>query len=1076
LGLTRLAVNRPLAILMLILGLVLMGGVAYTKLRQDRFPAISFPFVGVSIQYPGAAPADVEDLITKEVENAVAGVPGVFTVSSTSREGQANINIQFVEGTDTAQAAMDVERRLAAIRTRLPEDASAPSVRRAETSASPIMNVALSSSRRSLADIYDLAEDVVLPRLQAVTGVADVQINGGLQREIQVQVDSSKLRAYGLTLSQVNSALERENVNVPGGRLSEGRSSQSVRTVGLFRSLDELKQAPLTDGPKVVRLQDVATVIDTYAEQTRLQRLNGQDAVGFTITKQSDANGVQVSDDIQAALERVRVALPADVTMQITNDAARFTRRSLDAVMFDLKLAVVLTAVVLLLFLHTWRPTAIVLLSIPTSLISTFLIMYFFGFSLNTFSLMALALCIGILVDDSIVVLENIERHLEHGEPPREAALKGRSEIGLAAISITLVDVIVFLPVSFMSGNVGRLFREFGLTIAAATLFSLFVSFTLTPMLASRFLKRHDEGSRSPLALFGRFWEAGYERLARFYGRLLGGSLSRLGRPVVVLIAALALFGSFQMLQNNVVGSEYAPQEDDSNFQVNISTLPGTSLAGTDQVVRQVEERLRKLPEVKTVFTSVGSGGFGGGGNTRNASLSVELEDKHHRDRSVFEILGVVRRWSRDFPDVQMRANVSSPLAGGGGGGGLNVRLLGDELGTLTDLANRFERIIRDTPGTVDVNNDAEQRDPEVRAVIDRQRLSDLGVSASEVAETMRTAVGGTVLTQLRPDSAQQIDIRVIASPADRASAAALGGVPIVTNSGAVVRLDQVARLAADSGPAQIQRSDRQRVISISGGTSGRTIGDVARDVRAAAAAVPLPDGYRYVLGGQVQQQETAFATLLGTLVLSVLLVYMLMVALYESLLTPLAILFSIPVALVGAIVALYLSQNTFNIFSLIGIIMLMGLVGKNAILLVDYTNTLRSRGLGRREAILQAGRVRLRPILMTTATVICAMLPLAMKLEAGAETRAPVAVVLIGGVTSSTLLSLLLVPVMYTLLDDGKNWVGARVRWRPGPIRVPSRRPRPAVASSLAPARRPGASLAELAETRPIQGGSTDD
>ena len=1073
-GLTRVAINRPLAILMLIAVLVLLGSVSYTKMRQDRFPAISFPFVSVSISYPGASPSDVEELVAKVVEDAVAGVSGVQTISSTSREGSAQVSIQFYEGTDTNTAALDIERRLAAIRGRLPADAEAPTVRKADSSSFPVMNIAL-GGQRPLSELYDLATDVLEPRLQAVPGVADVQISGGLQREIQVKVDGSRLRAYGVSMSQVSSALTRENVSQPGGRLTEGASSQAVRTVGLFQTVDDLKRATIVTGQRTVRLQDVATVQDTYAEQTRLQRLNGQDAVGFSITKQSDANGVQVSDDIRAAIERSRAALPRDVTVQITNDSAIFTRRSLDAVLADLKLAVVLTAVVLLAFLHTWRPTAIVLLAIPTSLISTFLIMYFSGFSLNMFSLMALALCIGILVDDSIVVLENIERHLKLGEAPREAALNGRNEIGMAAMAITLVDVIVFLPVSFMSGNIGRLFREFGVTIAAATLFSLFMSFTLTPMLASRFLKAHDEHSRNPLAIFGRIWEAGYVRVARLYRWILRGSITPIGRPIVVMVAAATLFASFQMLSLNIVGQEFAPQEDDGNFQVNITTPPGTSLVGTDKVVREVEARLSKLPEVQTVFTSVGGGGgFGGGTGTRNGSISVELKDKHHRERSIFQVLGDVRRWSRDFPDIQMRASVSNPL-GGGGGAGLQVRLLGEDFDTLNNLAGQYEQIMRSTPGAVDVNNDAAARDPELRAVVDRQRLSDLGVSAKTVADAMRAAVGGSVVTQLRPEGSSQIDIRVIASDADRANGAMLGGLPITTETGQVIRLDQVARIQPESGPAQIQRSDRLRVITVTGNTAGRSVGDVVRDVRAAAASIGMPEGYRAVWAGQVQQQETAFAALLSTLVLSVVLVYMLMVALYESLLTPLAILFSIPVALVGAILGLYLTQNTFNIFSLIGSIMLMGLVGKNAILLVDYTNTLRERGLPRREAILEAGFTRLRPILMTTATIIFAMIPLALKLEAGGESRAPLAVVLIGGVTSSTLLSLLLVPVMYTLLDDAKNLLAAAIRWRPRRrVAQPSAAPVPTPAAAHGSA---SASVhtSAFSEHRPIQGGSTD-
>ena len=1032
-GLTRLAINRPLAILMLVVTLVLMGAVSYTRMKVDRFPAISFPAVFVSMQYAGASPTDIEEILAKPLENAVAGLPGIESMTSTSNEGSVSLNVRFVEGTNTDQAALDVERRIASIRTRLPSEVGAANVTKADISAQPIMNIALSGDR-SLAELFEVGNDDVLPRLQSVSGVADVTIAGGLRREYQVKVDANRLRAYGLSMAQMQAALERENVSSPSGRLSEGGSSQSIRALAPFKSADDLRNLIVVNNPRVVRMQDVATVADTYAEQTRLQRFNGKDAVGFIITKQADANSIQVADSVKAAVEQLRRGLPRGMTMTVTSDTSIFTRRSLDSVIFDLNLAVLLTGVVLLLFLHTLRNTLIVLLAIPTSLVSTFLVMYFMGFSLNIITLLALALTIGILVDDSIVVMENITRHLEMGEEPREAAIQGRSEIGLAAISITLVDVIVFLPVSFMSGNIGRLFKEFGITIAAATLFSLLISFTLTPMLASRWLAAHDEGSRNPLKQFGRMWDRGYERLAAGYRWTLGRALKV--RWLVVLFSFAVLGGSYAMLYYNVIGSEYAPPEDDGNFQVNITMPPGTSLAGTDAVVRRVETALRTIPEVQNLFVSVGTGGFGTTGS-RNAQMAVQLVDKHDRTRSVFEVLGDVRRTFRQVPEAQIRASVSSPLAGGGGSG-MTIRLQGDDLTKLQDIALQVEGALKNTPNTVDVQNNALARDPEIRAELDRERLADLKISAGTVAAAMRTAVGGTVVTQVRPEGESQIDVRLISADAERISADRLGSIPILTGDGtATVRLDQVARIVNDSGPARIQRTDRLRVVEVQAGVAGRSLGDVTRDARAATNALALPEGYRLTYAGQVEQLSLAFTALMSAMAMSVVLVYMLMVALYESWLTPFAIMFSVPVALVGAFSGLYLTGNTFNIFSLIGMIMLIGLVGKNAILLIDFTDTLRQRGMARTEALLEAGYTRLRPIIMTTATVVFAMLPLSLKLEEGGESRAPLAVVIIGGVLSSTLLTLLLVPSVYTILDDAKNLVGAmgrRLRRRSAP------------------------------------------
>jgi len=579
-----------------------------------------------------------------------------------------------------------------------------------------------------------------------------------------------------------------------------------------------------------------------------------------------------------------------------------------------------------------------------------------------------------------------------------------------------MVDVVVYLPVSFMNGNIGRLFKEFGITIAAATLFSLLVSFALTPMLASRWLNTQHGAPTGPLARFGVFWDKGYDRIAAGYQWLLGKALTL--RWLVVALSAAMLVGVITMLQSNVIGSEYAPPEDDGNFQVNITMPPGTSIAGTDAVAKRVEAGLAKIPEVQNVFASVGGGG--GGGGARNAQMAVQLVDHKARERSVFQILGDVRRLARTIPEAQVRASVSNPLAGGGGGA-LSIRVQGDDFDKLASIAQQIKDVVGGVEGAVDVQDNGQQRDPEYRALVDRERLADAGLNATQVSDTMKMMVGGVVVTQMRPEVGNQVDIRVISDPAVRVKPDELGSIPLVTAQGTAVRLDQVAKLIKSTGPAQIQRTNRQRVVEVTANVSGRSLGDITRDVRVGTSRIPLPEGYQVIFGGQVQQQEQAFGTLFQALGLSVVLIYMLMVALFESWLTPLCIMFSLPVALVGAFMGLYLSGNTFNIFSLIGTIMLMGLAGKNAILLVDFTNNLRKQGMERKDAILKAGFIRLRPILMTTSTIIFAMLPLAMKLEEGGESRSPLAVVVMGGVISSTLLTLVLVPAVYTILDDAK-------------------------------------------------------
>jgi HAE1 family hydrophobic/amphiphilic exporter-1 len=1071
--LTRVAITRPLAMLMFIVGLVLLGGMAWSKMRVDRLPNINIGFVNVSVSYPGASPTDVEELIVRPVEATLAGLPGVAQINSTASEGRGNVSLQLVEGADVDKVALDVARAVERIRGRLPDDAGAPVVNRADPNSFPMMNVVLSGRMRQ-DQLYTFATEQIQPRLQSILGVADVSVSGGQQSEIQIQLDYTKLEAYGVSPQQVSNAITRENLNQPVGTIQDGIRTASIRTVGAFQKLEDLENLVVTGTPNgAVRLRDVATVTQGFRERTRYQRFNGQESVGLSITKQSDANTLEVADSIRVELDRIRESLPEGVELRISNDSSRFVRRSLEAVYFDLGLAVLLCGLVLLLFLHTLRNTLIVMLAIPTSLITTFLVMWAFGFSINTISLMALALTIGILVDDSIVVLENINRHLHMGEMPTEAAFHGRTEIGLAAMAITLTDVVVYLPVAFMQGNIGRLFKEYGLTIAAATLLSLFISFTLTPMLASRWLKAREEygQGRGPWAAFTRAWERGFDRIAEGCGWLIGHALRV--RPLVVLIGALALGGSLAMLQFNVIGSEYAPQEDDNQINVSLSFPPGTRLEVSNPAALQIEQQLMRIPEVEAVFASVGGGGFGGFGGG-GANFSVQLKDKHERERSVFQILPEIRRMGANIPEATLRANAQGGLPGGGGGpggGGVSLRIQGEDIGTLTTLANQIEDVLRTVPGVVDVNNQSEAGQTELHTVLDRRRMAELGVTAQQVAQTLRVAISGSVVSALRPEGGLQEDITLIAREADRTNLSRLLDLPIIGTGGAAsgatapVRLGQVATLEWKTGPRQIARSDRLRVVSLSTTIAGRTIGDVARDAREAVRTVQLPVGYRLSFTGQVQQLQVAQAALFQALAISVLLIYMLMVALYESWLHPLAIMFSLPMALVGAFVGLWATGNTFNLFSMIGMIMLMGMVAKNAILLVDFANQLRARGLERTEALIQAGRVRLRPIVMTTATLQFAMLPLALKFEAGAESRSPMAVVIMGGVLSSTLLTLVLVPVVYSYFDDMQNGL-KRLRfpaWRrrprvqaAEPVREPVRGPAREPALEPAPAFQP--------------------
>ncbi|MCC6626955.1 MAG: efflux RND transporter permease subunit [Chloroflexi bacterium] len=1137
-GLTRLAINRPIAILMFFFALIALGGVAFSRLKVDRFPALSFPFVGVSVSYPGASAEDVEELVVKVLEDAVAGAPNVLSVNSTSADGFGSVNVQLAEGADANVAAVDIERRVASARGRLPADVNPPSIFKADPQSFPILNVSF-SGRRSLEELYDLGNDQVLPRLLGVPGVATVNLFGGLAREVQIKADPQKLAGFGLSTASITQALQRENISSPGGAAADNGVSTNIRTAGLFRNADQLRNLIISQGPNgVVRLSQVAEVTEAVKDRTRIQRYSqrGEDgrpvsreSIGFSIVKQSDANAVQVADAVKSQLGRIRAQLPPDVTFTVTNDTTRFTRASVEAVEFDLGLAIAITALVLLLFLHGIRSFAIgliaiplsfgaayglrlltgtaldglpwqtlllivgliigivllialrafsaliVLCAIPVSIIATLLFMFVMGFTLNTISLLALALMIGILVDDSIVVLENIDRHLHMGRTPRDAALVGRSEIGLAAIAITLVDVVVFVPLAFMPGNLGQLFREFGFTIAAATLMSLFVSFTLTPMLASRWLRPLREAPAAGPQTHGESADHGFlAHVSSGYRWLLGGALRV--RWLVLLVGvgiftySLAMVGAFGnslatpvgTVPLRVLGSEYAPTDDDNQISLNLEMPPGTTLDITTQAATRVETLLMaNYPEIETLFTSIGGGGGGfGGAGGRTASIAVQLTDKHTRQRSVFDILAAIRRdMARAVPGLTVRGSVQNAFAGGGGTP-LSIRLTGDDLDVLIQKAGEIAQVAGTVPGVVDMRSSVGNELPELQIVPDRQRLADRGVTVQQVATAVRAALDGTVVSTLRPGNSPQRDIRLFVTGRNKPDPAVLATIPVAVVGGQVVKVGDVAQIVAEKAPLQISRVDRQRLVTLSGGVQGRPVGDVAAEVRQAInTRVQLPSGYRMTFGGQVSQLDSALAALAQVLMLSILLIYMLLAALYESWLQPLAIMFSLPVALIGAFTALWITGNTLNIFSVIGIILLMGLVAKNGILLVDFANTLRERGFALREAVLESGRTRLRPILMTTSTIVCAMIPLALKLEEGAESRAPLAVAILGGVISSLLLTLFLVPSVYTILIDLSQNVGGwfsfpKLRRRPATADGP---PAPATSTSSTVIGEPG-------------------
>ncbi len=1028
---------------MIVLALVLMGIVSYQNLPVQQLPSVSFPFVAVIINYPGASPEDMEQLVTEPVENAVSGVSGIQQVNGVSGDGVSRVSIQFASGTDVNVAANDVSQVINRIQRSLPSGIQSPTIFKANPNAAPIMNVALSGG--SPEQLYDVATNVMEPALQEVPGVAAVSVEGGLVPQVNVVLDPNALEAYGVSVNQVSQAIEAQNLSVPGGTTTEQGQNRTVRTNAYFQSTAELRNLVVQSRPGglPLTLGQIATVDNGYATVNQQTHLNGKDAVVLVITAQSGANIVEVDNSAKAALARLGRELPPGLKTDIVNDSTVYTHESIRAVEDDLALAILLPAIVLLLFLHRPRNMVIVVLAIPISLISTFTVMYFLGFSLDLISLLALSLMTGILVDDSIVVLENINRHLAMGKNPVRAALDGRLEIGLAAVAITMTDVVVYGPIAFTQGIVGEIFREFGLTIVTSTLFSLFVSFTITPLLASRWLKEPlDEehvdqlqGS-GPWFRFTVWWEHNYGQLRAGYGRLIHAALGR--RPLVILVGVAALALSIAFIPLGWLGTEFTPQEDNSQFSVNIDLPNGTPLSVTESVVDDLDAKIRAMPGVVQSYETAGSrGGFGGSSNTNSGHIAVDLVPVGGRP-GIDDYLTKVRQLARAYPQAVVTTSVSNPLRIGGYRA-VGVVLLGPDINTLNQLADQVTGVMKGLPGVVEVQNEGSNTVPELGVQINRAKAADLGITAQQIGTTISTLVGGSTVTNLTPSgSAILTPIVLTVKGSSTITPDQIEALPLNTASGDVVRLGDVATVFPTTEPAQINDQNRTLEVTVSASTFGVPLGQVATEIQRAMQQVAMPSGYSFTFSGSVQQQSQVFAPLEAAFAMSILLVYMLTSALYESLLYPLAVLLSLPLATVGALGALTVTGNTLNLYSFMGLIMLMGLVAKNAILLVDYANTLRDRGYGRNEALIESGRTRLRPILMTTCTMVFAMLPLAIKFGAGSEERSPMATVLVGGLITSTMLTLVFVPVMYSYLDDFGHWLQklglTTMRWSIGP------------------------------------------
>ena len=1018
------SIRRPLTVAVVVFVILIMGAVSLSNLSIDLFPEMNLPVAAVITDYQGAGPQEVENLVTRPLEGVLGTVNNLDGIQSVSSMGNSIVIVMFNWGTDMNFATLDMREKVDLIRGFMPDGVGTPTVFKMDPNMMPVLQLMVTGN--DSARVKQLTDDVIEPAISRVPGVAAVYYTGAVEREIQVLVDPARLQGYGMSLNQVMGALMTENMNVSGGQVEDGGKDLLVRVTGEYKSVEDIRRVVLSvPGGPTVYLGDVAEVRDGFKEQAELSRVNGAPGLSLNVQKQSGVNTVQVARDIKAQIAQLEAQLPADVQFNIILDQSVFIEDSINNIFVRILIGGMLAVLVLMVFLRNIRSTLIISTAIPISIIATFVLLYFNNMTLNLISLGGLALGIGLIVDDSIVVLENIYRHRQNGLGLIDAARKGVGEVGNAVITSTLTILAVFLPVVFVEGLVAQLFEPMALAVAFSVAASTGVALTLVPLLASRLLKLDRP---RPDKLMGRLYnksEGWHNSLLVIYRRLLAWAL---GHRKLVLIGVVVLM-ALSLALTPLVGMEFMPVMDEGYVQVSVKLPNGTIMEETNRYANLIEKIGGDIPEVKSVIANVGGGGMGGMGGTSSERTQVyfELVSKSERSKSDRDIADLVAGQVKHIPGAEINVEAAGPGMGGGmGGSPLQITIKGHDLDTLSQLARQAEEIIRQVPGTIQVSSDLAEGRPEVRVSVDRDRAAAYGLNVSDVASTIRTAIQGSVATRYRAGG-EEIDVRVSLADGADARLMDLRDLTITSNMGLQVPLRQIASLDEVDGPSSITRIDQSRTVSITSDITGRDLGSVSRDVQQALLALPLPPGYEISYGGETEEMMKAFSSLLLALLLAIILVYLVMVAQFESLLYPFIIMFAVPVTLVGVVFSLLVTGWAFSVVAFIGMIMLVGIVVKNGILLVDYINILRSRGMERNEAIQEAGPIRLRPILMTALTAILALIPLAIGLGEGSEGQAPMAVVVIGGLAFSTLITLLLVPVMYTIMDDMMNWFKKR-------------------------------------------------
>lgn len=1013
------SVNRPVGVIIIVLVVMMLGAVSLTGLGIDLMPDLELPIAVVTTSYPGAAPVDVENLVTRPLEGSLSAVEGLETMQSISSPNQSVVILMFDYGVNMDSSMLELRDRLDMVSRALPASAGEPLVMRFDPNAMPVMQLGI-SGEIDIASLTHIVEDSVLPRLERIPGVAQVNMSGGQEKEIIVQPDFTLMQEHRVTMSQIAQLIGAENRSAPAGQIKQGTEKMPLRILGEFSSIKDILNIniPVATG-EVIKLSEIATVEEAVVERTSFSFVNGEPTLSLDIMKQSDANTVDVSNSVLREMERIEESLTQGVTMTTIMDSSMFIRDSISSVVRNMLLGGGMAILVLLLFLRSFRSTLIIGLSIPIALVSAFTLIYFSGNTLNILTLGGLALGIGLLVDSSIVILENIFKYRERGYSNIEAAKKGASEVAGAVIASTLTSVVVFVPIIFTGGLAAEIFMPLALTVGFILLASLIVAITLVPMLSRLLLPEivvddNPKGLRRIASSIGRI----IDTISVGYRKLLKWTLNH--KKTIVFGTLLLLVASLAMIPK--VGVEFIPDFDQGELIATIEMPEGTPLDETRENVGLLEEFLVETRAVEMVYTTIGGGGRRGieGGSENSGNIYARLVPKAERSISTNEIIKQLDEYAKSLPDIEV--NVRGAQSGGMGGSPISIEVRGNEISTLKTIADELQEIINGVSGATNITHSMGETRPEIQIHVDRDAAVEHGLMYAEVMQTIINSMNGQVATLMRIEG-NEIDVKVILPEESRSNLAQLRRLPLTTPKGEIIQLSTVADFKQAEGPAVINRQNQTRGVAISGDIIDRDLGDVMEDIEKALDEYNFPEGYDYQIGGDFEMMQDTFSQLILALVLAIFLVYAVMAFQFEKVMYPFIVMFSLPVTVIGIIFGFLVTGRPLSAPAFIGVIMLAGIVVNNAIVLVDYINKLRDRGLSREEAILEAGQTRLRPILMTMLTTVLAMIPLAIGIGEGSELQSPMATVIVFGLSFSTLITLVLIPVMYIYMDNLTNW-----------------------------------------------------